>query len=74
MGYATNIFGFDDADAESPQSGHIFWPVTGAKAASVFVIVPIDDVMTTVFDAPVSSVGSKDLFRVGSFRRSAGNT
>ena len=71
MGYATNIFGFDDADAESPQSGHIFWPVTGAYAAAVLIIVPIDNVMAAVFDAPVASVGSKDVFRVGLLRRSA---
>ena len=37
------------------------------------MIVPIDNVMTAVFDAPVAAVGGKHAFRVGLFRGSAGN-
>ena len=37
------------------------------------MIVPIDNVMTAVFDAPVTTVGGKHAFGVGLFRRSAGN-
>jgi len=44
-----------------------------AYAASVFVIVPIDNVMTAVFDAPVATVGGKHALRVGLLRSSAGN-
>ena len=54
MGYTANVFGFDDANGESPEAGDIFWPITGAYAAAVFIIVPIDNVMAAVFDAPVA--------------------
>ena len=70
---AAYAFGFDDADGESPQSSDVFWAVTSAYAASVFVIVPIDDVMAAVFDAPVATVGDKHALRVGLLRSSAGN-
>jgi hypothetical protein len=42
-------------------------------AAAVFVIVPIDDVMATVFDTPVATVGCKHTLRVGLLRSSAGD-
>ena len=48
--------------------------MTGSYAAAVFVIVPIDNVMTAVFDAPVAAVGGKYVLRVGLFSSSAGNT
>ena len=70
---AANAFGFDDANGESPQSGDVFRAVTSAYAAAVFVIVPIDNVMTAVFDTPVTTVGGKNAFRIGLFRSSAGN-
>jgi len=44
-----------------------------AYAAAVFVIVPIDNVMATVFDTPVAPVGSKNALGVGLFRGSAGD-
>jgi len=49
-----NVFGFDDADGESPQFGDIFRPITCEYAAAIFVIVPIDNVMAAVFDAAVA--------------------
>jgi hypothetical protein len=42
-------------------------------AAAVFVIVPIDNVMTAVFDAPVATVSGKHALRIGLFRGAAGN-
>jgi len=71
---AAYAFGFDDdADGESPQSSHVFRTVALAYPASVFVIVPIDNVMTAVFDAPMATVGGKHALRVGFLRSSAGN-
>ena len=70
---AANAFGFDDADGESPQPSDIFWAMAFAYAAAVFVIVPIDNVMTAVFDAPVATVGGKNTLRVGLLRGLAGN-
>ena len=47
--------------------------MAGSYPAAVFVIVPIDNVMTAVFDAPVAAVGSKHALRVGLLNSSAGN-
>jgi hypothetical protein len=41
--------------------------------AAVFVIVPIDNIMTAVFDAPVATVDGKHTLRVSLFGRAAGN-
>lgn len=70
---ATYAFGFDDANGESPQSSDVFGAVAGAYAAAVFVIVPIDNVMTAVFDAPVAAVDGKQALRVGLLRCSTGD-
>ena len=47
--------------------------MAGAYAAAVFVIVPIDNVMAAVFNAPVTTVRGKNLLRVGLLRVSTGN-
>ena len=47
--------------------------MAGTYPAAVFVIVPIDNVMTAVFDAPVAAVGGKHALRVGLLRGPAGN-
>ena len=48
--------------------------MTGSYPAAVFVIVPIDNVMAAVFDAPVTTVGGKHALRVGLLSSSACNT
>lgn len=70
---ATHSFGFNDAYGKSPQSGHVFRAMAGSYTAAVFIIIPIDDVMATVFDTPVTSVGGKNTFGVGLLRGAAGN-
>jgi hypothetical protein len=47
--------------------------MASAYSAAVFVIVPIDNVMATVFDTPVATVGGKHALRVGLLRSSARN-
>jgi len=47
--------------------------MANAYAAAVFIIVPIDNVMTAVFDAPVAAVGGKNALSVGLLRGSAGD-
>ena len=47
--------------------------MTGAYPAAVFVIVPIDNVMTAIFDAPVAAIGIKHALRVSLLRGPAGN-
>ena len=44
-----------------------------ADPATVFVIVPIDNVMTAVFDAPVAAVGGEHALWVSLLRGPAGN-
>jgi len=44
-----------------------------AYPAAVFAIVPIDNVVTAVFDALMATVGGKHALRVGLLSSSAGN-
>jgi hypothetical protein len=44
-----------------------------AYPAAIFVIAPIDKVMTAVFDAPVATVDGKHALKFGMLRSSAGN-
>jgi hypothetical protein len=73
LGNAAHPFGFDDANGETAQSGNVFRAMASAYSAAVFVIVPIDNVMATVFDAPVATVGGKNASSVGLLRDSAGD-
>ncbi len=68
-----HTFGFDDANGKAAQARDIFRAMALAYPAAVFVVVPIDNVMTAVFDAPVATVGGKNALRVGLLRSSAGN-
>ena len=72
MGDAAYAFGFDDSNCKTSESGDVFWAMAGAYPTTVFVIVPVDDVMAAVFDAPVAAVGGKNLLGVGLLRVSAG--
>jgi len=66
-------FEFDDANGKAAQSGNVFRAMASAYPAAVFVIVPIDNVMAAVFDAPMAAVGGKNALSVGLFRGSAGD-
>ena len=44
-----------------------------AYPTAVFVIIPIDNVMTTVFDAPMVAVGFKYALGIGFLGRAAGD-
>ena len=61
-------FGFNQANGKASQAGGVFRSVTGSYSASVFVKVPIDEVMATVLDAPVAPVGFEYPLGVGLFR------
>jgi hypothetical protein len=47
--------------------------MAGANAASVLIVVPIDYVMTAVFNAPVAAIGLKDFLRIGLLRSLTGD-
>ena len=71
--YADITFGFDEADAEASQAGDVLGTVSSANAAAVFVVVPINHIVATVFDAPMFTVGLKDFFGISLFGRAAGH-
>ncbi len=53
MSDAAYAFGFDDADGKAPESCNVFWTVANAYSAAVFIVVPVDDVVAAILDAPV---------------------
>ncbi|MDO8785819.1 MAG: hypothetical protein Q7J12_06330, partial [Syntrophales bacterium] len=64
---------FDNADGESPQPCDIFGAVAGADSTPVFIIVPIDNVMTTIFNRPMATVNIEDTLWAGWLCRSTGD-
>jgi len=66
-------FKLDAADGKTAQSGNVFRAMASAYAVAVFVIVPIDNVMAAVFNAPVTTVGGKNALSVGLLRGFAGD-
>jgi hypothetical protein len=71
LGNASYTFGFYDADGESSESSDVFRAVTGADSAAIFVIIPINDVVATIFDTPMAPVCIEKLLGVGLLRGSA---
>ena len=45
---ASCAFGFDDTNGESSESGDVFRAVAGAYAAAIFIVVPIEDIVTAI--------------------------
>ena len=66
-------FRFDNTNGESTESGDVFRAVAGAYAATIFIVVPIDDIVTAILNTPVTAVGVKKALGVGLFRGSAGD-
>ena len=67
-----SAFGFNERDGETPQPGDVFGAISGMNAAAIFVIIPVDNVMATVFDAPVPPIDSKNSLRICLLRGLAG--
>jgi hypothetical protein len=53
---------FDHAHSKAAQARHVLRAVPLANARAIFVEIPVDDVVTTVFYGPVPAIGGKDLF------------
>ena len=73
LGDAPWLFCFDEGNGKTAEPGDVFRAVSGAYPASIFVIVPIDDVMAAVFNAPVATVCGKDMLRVCLLRALTGD-
>src|SRR5205823_13986681 len=50
---------------ETAKPRDVFRAVTGADATAVFIIGPIDNVVTTVLNRPVTAVDFENLMRAG---------
>ena len=67
------LFRFDDPDGESAQPGDIFRAVTGTDSTPVFIVVPVDDIMTTILNRPMAAVNLEDTLWAGLVCRSTGD-
>ena len=70
---APYVFGFDDAGDKAPEASHVFWTVTDAYPAAVFTIVPVDDIVTAILNAPMETVGFQNTPGIGLLRSPAGD-
>ena len=59
---------FEDTDCEATQAGDVFRAEAGTDAATILVVVPVDDVMNA-FDAPMPAVDAQYALRRGLLRR-----
>ena len=66
--HAADAFGLDQTDGKAPESGDVFGAVAGADAAAVFVIVPVEDVVTATLDAPMAAIHLEYLLWSGLIR------
>ena len=73
LGDTAHAFRFDYTNSEATQASDIFRPVALGYPAPVFVEVPVDDVVTGVFDTPVATICEKHALRVGLLRGSTGD-
>ena len=65
--------GFDDSDGKATESGDVFRAIAGAYAAAVFIEIPVQDVVATVFNSPVATVDGEELLGVCFAGLSAGD-
>jgi len=49
--------GFEEANGRTAHTGHVFWPMTRSNPASIFIINGINDVMASIFNDPMTTVG-----------------
>ena len=55
-----NSFAFDQPHGESSQACHVFRAMALGNSAAVFNKVPVNNVMTTILNAPMTSIVLKD--------------
>lgn len=71
VGDTSDSFGFDQTDGETANSRDIFRAVAGSDSASVFIIVPIQDMVTAIFNDPMTPVDGEDTLGICLFGGSA---
>jgi len=70
---AAHALGLDQTDGEAAQAGDVLGAVAGADAATVLVIVPIEDIMAAILDGLVAAVNFKQALGIGLLRGTAGD-
>ena len=65
LGDASDLFGFDDTNGKTSKSGDILGAVAGTDSASVFVVVPIQDVMAAILNRPMASIQVEKTLGIG---------
>lgn len=73
LGDTSDAFGFDQTDGETAKSRDIFRAVAGSDSTSVFIIVPIQDMVTAIFNDPMTPVDGEEALGIGLFGGSAGD-
>src|SRR5512135_3618989 len=73
LGYTADLFGFDYANSESAHSSDILRAVAGSDSPSVFIVVPVQNVMTTILNRPVAAIYLEHTLRSRFFGCSAGD-
>ena len=69
-----DALGLDQADGKPTEPRDVFRAVSGADAAAIFVVVPVENVVAAIFDRPVSAVDLEDAFGIGLLRWAAGDS
>jgi hypothetical protein len=65
--------GLDDSDGETAESSDVFRPIARAYTASIFVLVPVCDVMAAILNAPMAAIVGKDVLCIGLLPAFAGD-
>ncbi len=60
-----HAFSFDQANGKPSEPRDVFRPVFGTDTAPVFIPVPVEDIVTTILNAPMAPIGDEDLLRGG---------
>lgn len=74
LSHIGDALGFDGPNGKTTQPGDIGRTVAGADSGTVFVEIPVKDVVTGIFDSPMSPIGGKHALRIGLFWSKTGDT
>ena len=55
------------------EPGDIFGAIAGADSTAIFIVVPIDDVVTAILNGPVTTINIEDTLWVSLLRRWTGD-
>jgi hypothetical protein len=63
-----HAFGFDHSNGKPSEPGNILRTKALADPAAIFIVVPIEDIMAAILNAPMASVCAENALCVGFFR------